>query len=175
ARHHRRAGGHARRPTARGGRHLRCAAGHGRALRRRSLGVATHRARRAPLPGRRLERRAEPPELDDRLLLDGGIQHLGPNEFALYKPRWGAFYDTPLDTHLRGLGVSTLVFAGCNFPNCPRTSIYEASERDYRTVLAVDAVSGAYDRGLAELAGIGVHLLTVDEIEASLGGSARGA
>jgi len=115
------------------------------------------------------------PVLDDRLLLDGGIQHLGPNEFALYKPRWGAFYDTPLDAHLRGLGVSTLVFAGCNFPNCPRTSIYEASERDYRTVLAVDAVSGAYDRGLAELAGIGVHLLTVDEIEASLGGSARGA
>ncbi|WP_459872860.1 hypothetical protein, partial [Endothiovibrio diazotrophicus] len=50
----------------------------------------------------------------------------------LYKPRWGAFYRTSLESHLRGLDVSTLVFSGCNFPNCPRTSIYQASERDFR-------------------------------------------
>lgn len=39
------------------------------------------------------------------------------------------------------------MFAGCNFPNCPRTSIYEASERDFRTVLVRDAISGLYERG----------------------------
>src|SRR3989442_358297 len=32
------------------------------------------------------------------------------------------------------LGISTLVCCGCNFPNCPRTSLYEASERDFRLV-----------------------------------------
>jgi nicotinamidase-related amidase len=77
----------------------------------------------------------------------------------LYKPRWGAFYDTRLEEHLRGLGVTTTVFCGANFPNCPRTSMYEASERDFRVALATDAISGLYDRGRAELEGIGVAVM----------------
>jgi nicotinamidase-related amidase len=102
--------------------------------------------------------------LDDELLLAGGVQSLGPNESVIYKPRWGAFYETPLEEHLRGRDVTTLVFSGCNFPNCPRTSIYEASERDFRVVLARDAVSGLYERGEKELAGIGVHLADAAEL-----------
>jgi nicotinamidase-related amidase len=76
----------------------------------------------------------------------------------MYKPRWGAFYDTKLDQHLRESGSNTLVFAGCNFPNCPRTSIYEASERDYRIILVSDAVSGMYERGIEECRAIGVSV-----------------
>jgi len=102
--------------------------------------------------------------LDCPLLLGGGLQRLGPHEMALYKPRWGAFYRTPLEQHLRALDVSTLVFCGCNFPNCPRTSIYEASERDFRVVLARDAISGLYERGEAELLAIGVHVLDAAEL-----------
>jgi nicotinamidase-related amidase len=102
--------------------------------------------------------------LDDELLLAGGVQALGPSESAIYKPRWGAFYETPLEEHLRERDVTTLVFCGCNFPNCPRTSIYEASERDFRVVLARDAVSGIYERGKKELAGIGVHLADAAEL-----------
>lgn len=102
--------------------------------------------------------------LDDELLLAGGVQALGPEESVVYKPRWGAFYETPLEEHLRERGVTTLVFCGCNFPNCPRTSIYEASERDFRVVLARDAVSGLYERGEKELAGIGVHLADATEL-----------
>jgi nicotinamidase-related amidase len=102
--------------------------------------------------------------LDSALLLDGGIQALGPSEVAIYKPRWGAFYETRLEDHLRGQHVSTLVFCGCNFPNCPRTSIYEASERDFRVVLARDAVSGLYERGERELGGIGVRLMSTAEV-----------
>ena len=107
-------------------------------------------------------------ELDAGLLLAGGVQELGPNEVAIFKPRWGAFYRTPLEEHLRRLGVSTIVFAGCNFPNCPRTSIYEASERDFRIVVARDALSGLYERGELELAGIGVRLMTAAEVDTSL-------
>ncbi len=102
--------------------------------------------------------------LDDRLLLTGGVQSLGEAEVAIYKPRWGAFYQTPLEDHLRGQGVSTLVFCGCNFPNCPRTSIYEASERDFRVVLARDAISGLYERGERELINIGVRLMSAAEV-----------
>ena len=60
------------------------------------------------------------------------------------------------------------MFAGCNFPNCPRTSIYEASERDFRLVLVEDAVSGLYERGKDELRGIGVALMNAAELTASL-------
>jgi nicotinamidase-related amidase len=102
--------------------------------------------------------------LDDTALLTGAPQPLAPNEWALYKPRWGAFFGTGLEEHLRQLGVSTLVFTGCNFPNCPRTSIYEASERDFRIVAVTDAISGIYDRGLVELERIGVTLITAAEL-----------
>jgi nicotinamidase-related amidase len=118
-------------------------------------------------PGRELASELLPesqPHLDDALLLDGGIQTLGPLEVAIYKPRWGAFYNTPLERHLHEHAVSTVVFAGCNFPNCPRTSIYEASERDFRVVVVQDAISGLYERGARELGGIGVRLMNSDEV-----------
>lgn len=118
-------------------------------------------------PGRRLAPGLLPdgaPDLDDEMLIVGGVQTLGPREVAIYKPRWGAFFSTPLDSYLRGENVDTIVFAGCNFPNCPRTSVYEASERDYRIVLVEDAVSGLYERGANELRNIGVHVLNTEAI-----------
>jgi nicotinamidase-related amidase len=97
-------------------------------------------------------------------LLSGAVQRLGPCEWAIFKPRWGAFFQTPLQRHLGELGVTSLAFAGCNFPNCPRTSIYEASERDFRVVLVEDGVSGLYDRGREEMIDIGVTLLTSEQL-----------
>jgi nicotinamidase-related amidase len=102
--------------------------------------------------------------LDPGLLLGGGLQELGPGEVAMYKPRWGAFYETPLERHLQEVAVTTVVFCGCNFPNCPRTSIYEASERDFRIAVATDALSGIYERGLRELEGIGVELGAAEQL-----------
>jgi nicotinamidase-related amidase len=102
-------------------------------------------------------------ELDYELLLASGFQQVGTAEHVMYKPRWGAFYDTNLDRHLRESGSNTLVFAGCNFPNCPRTSIYEASERDFRIVLVSDAMSGLYDRGIEECRAIGVDVRNLSE------------
>jgi nicotinamidase-related amidase len=108
-------------------------------------------------------------KLDAALLLSGVAQTLGPKEWAIYKPRWGAFFRTPLETHLSALGVTTLAFAGCNFPNCPRASIYEASERDFRIILVEDAVSGLYDRGREEMKKIGVKLLSAEQVATSIG------
>jgi len=102
--------------------------------------------------------------LDAELLLSGEPQTLGPSEWVLFKPRWGAFFRTKLQAMLESLDISTLIFAGCNFPNCPRTSIYEASERDFRLVLVQDAISGLYERGREELMNIGVGLMTAEEI-----------
>jgi len=101
--------------------------------------------------------------LDAEALLRGEFQRLARNEFVMYKARWGAFYGTSLEAFLRGRDVDTTVLAGCNFPNCPRTTIYEASERGIRVVAVVDAISGTYDRGVQELRNIGVLALTTDE------------
>ena len=102
--------------------------------------------------------------IDSQQLLDGKFQPIGEHEFVMYKPRWGAFYGTQLEYFLKTLGVDTLVFTGCNFPNCPRTSIYEASERDFRIVLIKDAISQLYEKGEEEMANIGVNLMTTDEL-----------
>ena len=106
--------------------------------------------------------------LEPERLFAGALQEIGEQEAALYKPRWGAFYDTRLEEHLRALGVTTIALCGCNFPNCPRTTLYEASERDLRIVLATDAVSGLYDRAERELRGIGVTLMPSEQIVAVL-------
>ncbi len=103
--------------------------------------------------------------LSANALLSGRLQQIGPNEFIIYKPRWGAFYRTRLEEFLRERDVDTLVFSGCNYPNCPRTSIYEASERDFRIVLVKDAMSQLYPKGEDEMLNIGVSIFKTGEIE----------
>ena len=104
-------------------------------------------------------------KLNANELLSGELQEIGRNEYVMYKPRWGAFYATRLEEFLEERKLDTLVFAGCNYPNCPRTSIYEASERDFRVVLAKDAISQLYPKGEEEMKNIGVSLLDTNEIE----------
>ena len=98
--------------------------------------------------------------LDAELLLSGQLQLVGDQEWIMYKSRWGAFYNTALESHLRSLGVNTLAIIGCNFPNCPRTTIYEASERDFKLMTATDAISGFYELGQREMENIGVNVMT---------------
>lgn len=100
--------------------------------------------------------------LDANQLMQGGFQTVGSREWITYKPRWGAFYSTGLDDFLSERLVDTVVVCGCNFPNCPRTTVYEASERDYRIVFVPDATSGTYSGGLDELNNIGVALMDAE-------------
>lgn len=126
---------------------------------RRARVEAGWRALRPGTPGCELVPELRPASggrLDSSRLLRGELQELAASEWAVYKPRWGAFFGTALEPHLRALRVDTLVVAGFNYPNCPRTTIYEASERDFRIVLVRDAVSGFDRRGRAEMAAIGV-------------------
>lgn len=101
--------------------------------------------------------------LDARRLLGGELQLIGTREWILYKPRWGAFFRTQLEDHLRSLGVDTVLVAGCNYPNCPRATIYEASSRDFRVVFVRDAISGLDAGGAGELRAIGaIEATTAD-------------
>ncbi|MGG0823476.1 isochorismatase family cysteine hydrolase [Paenibacillus turicensis] len=108
------------------------------------------------------------PPLQGQLLLNGEFQQLGEYDWAMYKPRWGAFYQTDLEKFLSQKGIDTLIFAGCNFPNCPRTSMYEASERDLKVVMTEDAISGLYEKGIEEMKNIGVSIIESNEIISKL-------
>ncbi len=110
------------------------------------------------------------PPLDAELLFRGEAQKLQAGEWALYKPRWGAFYQTTLEPMISWLGVNTVVVCGCNFPNCPRTSIYEASERDLRVMAVEDALSGIYEQGRRELENIGAVVADTETCLQWLGG-----
>jgi len=102
--------------------------------------------------------------LDSDRLLKGFMQQLTADEFVIYKPRWGAFYATTLGEFLGEKGINTLAFTGCNFPNCPRTSIYQASERDFKIVVIKDAISGIYGKGLKELTNLGCEISVAQEL-----------
>lgn len=107
------------------------------------------------------------PPLDPKLLVEGGFQPVGPSETVMWKPRWSAFHRTRLDEHLAGLGVDTVVVAGCNFPNCPRATLFDASARDYRTVLASGATSQVTLDRLADARSIGVVVMPAATIAAA--------
>ena len=65
---------------------------------------------------------------------------------------------------LAGIACPTIVICGTDFSTTPRSSVYAAANRDFRMVLATDAISGATDAGLNELAQIGVYLMSTDKL-----------
>jgi ureidoacrylate peracid hydrolase len=62
-------------------------------------------------------------------------------DYVLDKNRASAFYATPLETWLRGLGIEDLVVCGVTTNCCVETSVRDASQRDYRTFVVADAVA----------------------------------
>ncbi|GAB2642002.1 isochorismatase family cysteine hydrolase [Prescottella soli] len=109
------------------------------------------------------------PPLEPNLLTAGNFQTVGPHEAVMWKPRWSAFHRTDLDAHLQRAAIDTVVVAGCNFPNCPRATMFDASSLDYRVVLATDATSRATPDRVADARSIGVAPLTVAEIVVAAG------
>lgn len=104
--------------------------------------------------------------LDAAALLRGDLQQLTADEVIMYKPRWSAFYRTQLLDWLTNRGVTSVLVAGCNLPNCPRGTLFDATERDLRAAVATDAVSQATPDRLADLTLIGVqHVGTHDVSE----------
>ena len=108
-------------------------------------------------------------------LLAGKMQEIGPSEHIMFKPRWSAFYRTSLEQHLRDQSVTTVVVAGCNLPNCPRATLFDASERDYRTVLVQDATSQVTTERLGDLTLIGVTVTDTPAVEEQLASQAQPA
>jgi nicotinamidase-related amidase len=86
------------------------------------------------LPGRNVK-------LDPDLLFSGAAQQLGPKEWVLYKPRWGAFFGTSLDQHLLALGVTSLAFTGCTSPTA----------HEHQSTRRANAIFGSFSRKMRSL------------------------
>lgn len=56
------------------------------------------------------------------------------------KKRYNCFYATDLEFLLRRLGVDTLILAGINTTTCVLNTAFEATNRDFRVVIASEAV-----------------------------------
>lgn len=106
--------------------------------------------------------------LDIPRLQAGMVQQVGPKEYIFYKSRWSAFFSTRLETWLQEHGADTVIVAGCNFPNCPSATIFDATSRDFRVVLAMDATSVLDAGGLMRATGLGVNCLPVGDIQQSI-------
>ena len=100
--------------------------------------------------------------LDPEGLMNAKFQEIGPKEWIFYRPRWGAFHETALAERLEALDINTLVVCGCNFTTSGRATVYEAGARDFRVILATDALSGAREECVCEMGRIGVYLMNAE-------------
>lgn len=70
------------------------------------------------------------------------VDELNPGEQDIHvtKHRFSGFWDTELDSILRNLGVSTLLFAGVNADQCVMTTLEDASFLGYDVLMLRDCV-----------------------------------
>ncbi|MBT9486199.1 MAG: cysteine hydrolase [Rubrivivax sp.] len=70
----------------------------------------------------------------------GFVPELQPRlgDIVLRKPGKGAFHATGLDAMLRGLGITHLLFGGVTTEVCVQTTMREANDRGYESLLLTD-------------------------------------
>ncbi len=64
-----------------------------------------------------------------------------PSDIHVDKFRMSGFWDTPLDSILRNLGVSTLLFAGVNSDQCVLCTLQDANFLGYDCILLDDCAA----------------------------------
>jgi nicotinamidase-related amidase len=67
-----------------------------------------------------------------------------PGEIVIDKPGKGAFHATPLSGELQRLGIRQLVFAGVTTEVCVQTTMREANDRGYDSLLVEEATASYF-------------------------------
>ncbi len=80
-----------------------------------------------------------------------------PGDVVISKPRYSAFFGTPLETVLHSNGIRTVVVAGLHTDVCVSSTARDAFQRDFYTITLSDCAScttlARHESGLATLAG----------------------
>ena len=104
------------------------------------------------------------------------IDDLEPREgeHLVVKKGFGGFSNTPLDTILHNMGVTTCVVSGVTTCVCVSTTVRGGVELNYRMILAGDAVADVHrdthDAELKTMARVFADVKTTDEVVAILNG-----
>jgi nicotinamidase-related amidase len=102
---------------------------------------ATHRGLDRPKSGAYMPNRYHPPDSGVTWFRDGCIWHeLAPQaaDIVIYKPSYGAFYDTPLQTILQNLERDTIIITGALTNFCCGMTARQGYERGFQVVFASD-------------------------------------
>jgi Amidases related to nicotinamidase len=95
-----------------------------------------------------------------------------PGEDVVIKTRFSGFFGTDLDARLRSRGVSTLVLAGTQYPNCVRGTAVDAMSRDYRVIVVTDACSAQTDAvasaNIADMTAMGILCMPLARLSEAL-------
>jgi nicotinamidase-related amidase len=81
---------------------------------------------------------------DPTWFTEGKIWHeLEPddNDIVIYKPSYGAFYDTPLETILKNYGKDTIIICGTLTNYCCGTTARQGYERGFKVIFGSDVTS----------------------------------
>ena len=96
-----------------------------------------------------------------------------PGELVLNKTTMGAFRSTSIDTHLRAMGIETVVVVGVSTNNCVAMTAMEACDSQYGVVLVSDGTGTdseeMQDATLNMLRRLWSRVMTADEIISELG------
>lgn len=102
----------------------------------------THAYLDRPKSGAYMPNRFPDLDFDDAgLFVEGKIYHeFTPleDEIVIFKPSYGAFYDTPLETILKNLEKDTVIISGTMTNFCCGTTARQAYERGYKVIFGSD-------------------------------------
>lgn len=104
----------------------------------------THAFRDRPKYGNLMPNRYHQLGSDASWYREGKIWHeLAPekNEIIIFKPSYGAFFDTPLETILKNLEKDTIIICGTLTNYCCGTTARQGYERGYKVIVGSDITS----------------------------------
>jgi ureidoacrylate peracid hydrolase len=113
---------------------------------------------------------APSPDGSYRVLVSGGwgtaiVDELAPHEgdLVVAKHRYSGFFETPLDSILRGRNIKHIIVTGCTTSVCVESTIRDAMFRDYRCILLEDCtaepIGSGNQRGNHEASLLTIELL----------------
>jgi ureidoacrylate peracid hydrolase len=90
------------------------------------------------------------------------------SDFVVDKNRPSAFYATPLETYLAGLGTREVVVCGVTTNCCVETTVRDAAQRDLRTFVLRDATAEwdpqRHEAALASMGLLFAHVLALEDL-----------
>jgi nicotinamidase-related amidase len=101
----------------------------------------THHNLDRPRAGAFMPNRYGATDADDAWFRDGRIWHElspQPDDVVIFKPSYGAFYDTPLETILRNLERDTIIVIGTLTNFCCGATARQGYERGFHVVVCSD-------------------------------------